>query len=179
MKQTINKVFFAWDFEKEEEWLNAMSKRGSQLVDVGFCKYFFEEGTAGEYNYRIELLENLPTHQGSKSYIRFLEESGVEHIGSYFRWVYLRRTANDSEFDLFSDIDSRIKHLKRILTLLLCLIPLEFSALGMNISTATMGSTINLICACLLILVFLVPFFGIAKLWKKIRELKKERILHE
>ena len=179
MRHTIHKMFFAWDFEKEEKWLNNMSASGMQLVSVGFCKYIFEDGTSAEYSYRLELLKHFPTHQESAAYIHFLEETGVEHIGSYMRWVYLRMKSKNGEFDLFSDIDSRIKHLKRILALLLCLLPLEISSLVLNINTAIMGSITNLLCACLLALVLVLLSIGILNLSKKIRKLKKERILRE
>lgn len=72
MRFTKYKVLFAWDFEKEEKWLNEMSAKGMQLVGVGIFKYIFEEGNPGEYFYRIELLEELPTHPESISYIRFM-----------------------------------------------------------------------------------------------------------
>ncbi|MFT5874160.1 MAG: hypothetical protein ACI8WT_003120 [Clostridium sp.] len=179
MSHTMHKMFFAWDYEKEEKWLNKMSARDMQLIGVGFCKYIFEDGTSDKYSYRLELLKQFPAHQKSTAYIHFLEETGVEHIGSYMRWVYLRMKSKDGEFDLFSDIDSRIKHLKQILTLLLCLLPLEISSLGLNISTAIMGSTVNLLCACLLALILVLLSNGILNLFKKIRILKKERILRE
>lgn len=179
MRHTVHKLFWAWDFKKEEKWLNNMSARGMQLVGVGICKYTFEEGTSGEHSYRIELLEQLPTHPESASYIRFLEETGIDYIGSYMRWVYLRRKSNEGEFDLFSDIDSRIKHLKRILTLLLCLVPLEIISLGLNISAAIMGSTVNLVFAGLFALILVLLSIGTFKLSKKIRKLKKESIIRE
>ncbi|MBZ9625623.1 DUF2812 domain-containing protein [Clostridium sp. FP2] len=179
MQHTMHKMFFAWDFEKEEKWLNNMSDKGMQLIGVGFCKYIFEEGTSGEYSYRIELLKHFPTHHESASYIRFLEETGVQHIGSYSRWVYLRKKSNEGKFDLFSDIDSLINHLKRILTLLLCLLPLEISSLVLNTSSAIMGSPVNLVCAFLLTLILVLLSIGIFKLCKKIRKFKKERIMRE
>lgn len=179
MRHTTHKIFWAWDFEKEEKWLNNMSANGMQLVGVGFCKYIFEDGAYGEYNYRIELLDQWPNHHESVSYIHFLEEMGIEHIGNYMRWVYFRKKSGKEEFFLFSGIDSRIKHYRKILTLLLCLLPLEFSALAMNISTASMGSTVNLWCVMLLAPITILFSVGILKLNGKIRELKKERILHE
>lgn len=117
MKHTVHKVFSIGAFEKEEQWLNQMAAKGMILTDVGFCKYVFEEGTPGEYIYRLELLNNLPSHVESIAYISFLEDMGIEHVGSYLRWVYFRRKASEGNFDLFSDIDSRIVHYKRITTL--------------------------------------------------------------
>ena len=42
MRKTIRKWFWAWDFEKEEKWLNEMAAKGLALVGVGFCKYEFD-----------------------------------------------------------------------------------------------------------------------------------------
>jgi hypothetical protein len=93
MARTIRKVFFAWSFDKEEKWLNEMSAKGLQLCDVGYCRYTFEEGTPGEYVYRLEMLDNMPGHAESKHYIDFIEDTGAEQIGTLGRWVYFRKKA--------------------------------------------------------------------------------------
>ena len=46
-----------------------------------------------------------------------MEDTGAEFVGSYMRWVYFRRKKLEGEFDLFSDIDSRISHIDRIMKL--------------------------------------------------------------
>ncbi len=50
MRKTIHKLFFIWDFDKEEKWLNQMAAKGLALVSVGFCKYEFEDCIPGEYH---------------------------------------------------------------------------------------------------------------------------------
>ena len=117
MPKIIHKLFFVWDFDKEEAWLNEMSAKGLHLQSVRFCKYTFNEGIPGEYVYRLEMLDNLPSHAESAQYISFVEDTGAEHIASLFRWVYFRKKTNGSGFDIYSDLASRISHLKRILTL--------------------------------------------------------------
>lgn len=101
----VHKAF--WDFEKEEQWLNTMSARGLALSDYSWCRYVFADTPENRYIYRIELLENLPTHPESMAYLRFLEENGVECVASYMRWVYLRKNASEGPFDIYTDIDSR------------------------------------------------------------------------
>ena len=118
MKKVVHKWFWAWSFEKEEKWLNEMAAKGLVLSSVDFCKYVFEDSLPDQYNVRLELLENAPTHPESEKYIRFLEETGAEHVGSVNRWIYLRRPAEMGPFDLFSDNASRVRHLGRILSLL-------------------------------------------------------------
>ena len=179
MRHTRYNVFFAWDYENEEKWLNEMSAAGMQLVGVGCCKYIFEDGEPGEYNYRIEMLKDMPSNPKSIAYIRFLEESGAEHVGSFFRWVYMRRKASMGAFELFSDIDSRTGHLKRVLTLFLCLLPLEIGALCSNVANMINGYRFNLFMAVLLGCIVGLFIMGITKLALKIHRLKKERILRE
>lgn len=115
MKYVVHKFFTIGQYEKEEKWLNEMSAKGMHLTDVGFCRYSFEKGSPGEYIYRLELLNHLPQHPESISYINFLEETGIEHIGSMMRWVYFRKKASDSLFELYSDTESKINHYKRII----------------------------------------------------------------
>lgn len=112
MKYVVRKIY--WDYEKEEKWLNEMSAKGLALVDYSWCRYVFVETPKNEYTYRIELLENLSTHAESIAYIKFLEENGVECVSAYMRWIYLRKKTCEGPFDVYSDIDSKIKHFKRV-----------------------------------------------------------------
>lgn len=133
MKKTIRKWFWAWDFEKEEKWLDKMAAEGWALCGVGFCRYTFEPCSPGEYAFRLELLENHLNDEKSKDYIGFVEETGAEMVGSYLRWVYFRKKTAEGPFELFSDAHSKIAHLGRIkwLTGFLALLnlPIGFSNL--------------------------------------------------
>ena len=71
-KKTVFKVFFVWDFEKEEQWLNTMAQSGWVLDKIGFCTYRFVPCAPGEYTIRMEM------HQKDENYLRFLEEAQVE-----------------------------------------------------------------------------------------------------
>ena len=59
MRKIIHKVFFAWDFDKEEKWLNELAAKGLSLIGVGLFRYEFEETLPGEYSYKLELLEKI------------------------------------------------------------------------------------------------------------------------
>jgi len=113
---------FFLDYEKEESWLNEMSVKGLALEGFFLGRYTFNDCHPDEYVYRIELLENLPGNLVSRQYLDFMAENGVEHIASWGRWVYFRRKAEDGAFDIYSDIDSRLKHYRRISNLLLAII---------------------------------------------------------
>lgn len=115
---TKHKLFWVWQFEKEEQWLNRMSAQGLQLADVGFCRYAFEQGLPAEYDIRLEMLDMRGTTFAARQYIEFIESTGAECVGQMARWVYFRKKSGQGGFDLFSDIDSRIGHLNRILALI-------------------------------------------------------------
>ena len=106
-KKTVFKLFFVWDFEKEERWLNEMAQEGWVLDNTGFSFYTFVRCEPGEYIIRLEM-------NPSSDYRAFIKELGAEYIGSYVNWVYFRRKAELGSFELLSDIDSRLTHLKRI-----------------------------------------------------------------
>lgn len=116
MRYKVRKAYI--NFEKEEKWLNEMADKGMNMVDYTFLRYFFEEGTPGEFTYRIELLNNMPEHPESRAYLKFMEETGAECVTTYMRWVYFRKKKMNGVFDLYSDYDSRIQHYKRVLLLL-------------------------------------------------------------
>jgi len=119
----MRKALWRWfiDYEKEETWLNEMSAKGLALIDYFLCRYSFVASAPGEYIYRIELLEHLPSHPESQQYLNFMAENGTEHVASWHRWVYFRRKTEVGAFDIYSDIDSRMAHYKRVGTLFLCI----------------------------------------------------------
>lgn len=180
MKRTIRKVFWAWEFEKEEKWLNEMSEKGLQLCDVGFFRYVFEEGLPSEYIYRLELLDNIPKHPESIQYIQFLEDTGIEQIGSQIRWVYLRKKADGNGFNLFSDINSRIKHLDRQLFLngILSAVML-INGVTQLLIWFSQEMLFNFTVSIILFAVGILIGYGFLRIFFKKRKLKQEKILHE
>ena len=179
MRTTIKKWFWVWDFDKEEQWLNDMAAKGLALIGTGFCRYDFEDCAPGEYQVRLELLENHLNHAESQKYIQFIESTGAEQVGNYFRWVYFRKKTADGPFDLFSDRASRIAHLKRILALML---PIGILNLFIGLQNVGLffwqhfdGNLIGLVNLALGILCCL----GALPVYKKVKALKKEQQIFE
>lgn len=165
-RKTVYKWFWAWEFEKEERWLNAMAQSGWVLDGVGFCTYHFMPCEPGEYTVRLEM------HGADEAYLRFMQETGAESIGRVLQWVFFRKKTDQGPFDLFSDLDSRIQHLARIERLL--------SALGIvNLGIGLVNSWspahigwINLLCATLMM-------YGLGRIHGKKESLEEQRLLRE
>jgi len=163
--QTIHKVFFVWDFEKEERWLNEMAQNGWALEKAAFCSYTFGRCEPGEYIFRIEMNQN-------SDYRDFVEELGAEYVGGRLNWFYFRRKAELGAFDLFSDIDSRITHLNRI-GRMLWLICIANVMIGLSATSGGKSHAfINLLCAAFL-------SYGLGRIHGKKESLESERLLHE
>ena len=180
MKKTIRKIFWMWEFDKEEKWLNEMSAKGLQLSSVGFCKYTFNLGSPNEYTYRLEMLKHWPSHPETATYINFLEDTGAEHIYTLSCWAYFRKKSEEIGFELFSDIDSRIRHLNKTLIIIGIFLGLNFfNGIIAIHQWSPSDPTIGLVGGILCLLVSLLFGYGFLRLFLKRNKLKKEKILHE
>lgn len=176
MKKNVYKLFWAWQFEQEEQWLKQCSSKGMQLCDVGFLRYTFELDNPEVYNYKLELLNYWPTQAESEAYIRFVEETGAEMVGSIMRWVYFRKAKRLGSFDLFSDNESKIKHLNRVLALFIPLFVLELTA---GFTNVMMPRAMNRMVGMLALSVGALIGYGIYKILSKRSQLKKEHVVFE
>lgn len=164
-KKTVFKLFFVWDFEKEERWLNEMVQEGWVLDNTGFSFYTFVRCEPGEYIIRLEM-------NPSSDYRAFVKELGAEYIGGCVNWVYFRRKAELGSFELLSDIDSRLTHLSRInrMLSLLCLANLILGITN-SLNQARYG-WLNLLCAAML-------SYALGRIHGMKAALEKERSLHD
>jgi len=104
-----------YDFIENEEWLNEMSQDGYAMSDYRmgiFADTFsFEKCEPGEYIFRILVLDKSKNHPDSIRYLRFLRDSGVEHVGSnWYNAVFLRKKTADGPFEIFTDRNSQLKY---------------------------------------------------------------------
>lgn len=165
--KTVHKWSWVWDFEKEEAWLSEMAESGWVLSGVGFCTYHFAKSEPGEYTIRLEM------HAADAAYLNFMSETGAEYVGRVFQWIYFRRKSSYGSFDLFSDIDSRIRHLDNIGKMLLA-IGMANLILGLVNSFNPVSNVgwLNLLCCTVLM-------YGLGRIHGKKEALEKERMLHE
>lgn len=183
MKKTILKIFFTWDFDKEEKWINKMEDQGLHLIKVGFCRYVFESGEPGLYDYRIEFAQVPVNSFWGKEYTALQKQAGVDLVGNFQRQIYWRKERFPEGFELFSDLDSRIAHLKRRFKTLVP-VAVMLSIIGlMNIVEYVIGraevDTMNAIGWALVLVVGCLNAASAWLVYRKIRSLKKERMLLE
>lgn len=166
-RMTVRKWVWVWDFDKEERWLNTMAQQGWVLDRVGYCRYEFVRCEPGEYIVRLEMRAH------DEGYLSFMADTGAEYVGRMAKWIYFRRKAEYGPFDIFSDLDSRLAHLKKISRMLRLL---GFANLLMGIANSLdpvvgMG-WVYLVCATLLM-------YGLGRIEGKEESLEQDRLLME
>ena len=169
MRHTVKKWFWAWDFQKEEQWLQQMAAKGLALVSVGFARFEFEDTQGGEYDVCLQLLEQNIKHPESVKYIEFLEQTGAEHVGTYGRWIFVRKKRAEGGLQLFSDYQSRVKQLSRIIGMI---VPVSVANILIGISNIsllfTLSGDANAV-GLINLLLGLLGCFG----WYKLSKMKK------
>lgn len=165
-RKVLWRWFWAWDFEKEERWLNEMAMQGWLLVQVGFCRYTFEKGEPGSYIYRLQMRQPEP------EYLAFLEDLDAEYVDRFLSWLYIRRRSELGPFEIFSDNKSRLEHLEWIGRIELALGVMNLVIGIVNSLNAQPVGAVNMLVGTLLM-------YGLGRIHGKIEEIKRDQELQE
>jgi hypothetical protein len=158
MKTVIRKLFV--DYEKEEAWLNEKAASGLALVKYSWWKYTFEECEKGEYLYRLEDLEHSAKNAKGKAYLQSVADAGIELIQNSQGWAYFRKKAADGPFDLFSDLESKITHYRRIQGVYVVMTFVELAVLIPQIGPQPVDSPLGIRIGLIILLVALAGWMG-------------------
>ena len=188
MRTTFHKLFWIWQLPKEEAWINEMAEHGYGLVAAGRVTFEFEDIEEGQYKYKEMMLKGSFDSKKIRDFLRFMEEMGVKNVAhvSYpgHTIVYLRYDSSLEDFDIYSDLDSKIEYEKTMVGYLLFAAIVNLAAWIMNMAIFITNcinrtpSYVSLACALNLILAVVI-FINIAKRNSKISSLKAEREIHE
>ena len=166
-RKIVKKWVWVWDFDKEERWLNTMAQQGWVLDKLGFCRYEFVPCEPGEYTVRLEMREH------DEAYLGFMADTGAEYVGRMMKWIYFRKKTELGQFDLFSDTESRIKHLDNMCRMLR-VVGIANLLIGV-VNTMTIAhpvSMVNLLAATVLM-------YGLGRIEGKKEAIQRDRLLME
>ena len=192
---------YAIDPERIEEQANRMAKEGWILEKFGSLFSTYRRGKAGEYEYRVQVKE---AGIDRLTYIAELTEFGIEEVGGVGDLLVLRKKADGTPFDLYSDLDSLIAQQKKAVRYLRGGLIASFfwgSMMLMNVLTTLMNANVigwyagkaainfstakvlMLVAASLLLLVCIVGIvdcpIGLRRAKQKIAALEAERVVQE
>lgn len=98
-KKHYVRYFTIADYEKEQKWINDMSRGGWNFRSTNGLIYTFEKGEPGEWNYKIDLPGERMTEGEIEAYYRFMEECGIEVVHTFKMWRYLRKKSISGNFN--------------------------------------------------------------------------------
>ena len=117
---------FTFDKDEEEVWINDYARQGWAMVGFFAGLVTFVPCEPGEYIYQIDLLPGSGLRADDyEGYREFMEETGVEVVERWARWVYLRKRAVDGPFEIYSDAASLAAMYRRIRAMFLWVLALE------------------------------------------------------
>ena len=192
MRRVIHKLFWIWQLEKEQAWVNEMASHGYSLEHAGRLTFEFEETEPDKYIYKELFLKGWGESAENIKYFKFLEEMGIKVV-CYINypgtcWVYTRALKEDypNGIELYSDIDSKINYQKVMAGYMIFVIAATLLASVLNLSIVinylaqyNMFMWLNFACAMLTFALFIGGTIAEIKALVNIGKLKKERKLHE
>lgn len=101
-----------YDKDAEQKWLNEMCEQGWAFEKFFAGVYTFRSCEKGAYHYQIDILDNW--RGDTSDFKEFMEENDVEVLSQWYRWVFLRKKASGKPFEMYTDIEGKIKHYTRI-----------------------------------------------------------------
>ena len=188
MRRVIHKIFWIWELEKEEAWINEMASHGYSLEHAGRLTFEFDETEPGKYIYKEIFLKGWGESVENIKYFRFLEEMGIKVV-CYINypgtcWVYTRALREDypDGIELFSDIDSKINGMKAMSGYMIFVMAMTLFAALLNLWCAIgrdYFSPINFICSISMFVLFTLATIATVRIFVNMGKLKKERTIHE
>ena len=115
--------FWAWQDEKEENWLGEMARQGWHLKQPdAFGNHTFSQGEPSEMAYRLDFFTDAKNKAG---YLQIFQDAGWEYVGEAGTWQYFRKPVLDGEVpEIYTDNESKIRKYRRVLAVLIVFLPI-------------------------------------------------------
>jgi len=104
-------LFWSYDIEKTEKWLNRMAEKGYQLSAISLLtrKFTFEKSEAKQRIYRIIFAKDFETN-----FSVAMQEAGWEHVCSQRNWHIISHEETEKDIQVFPDREGIINHNRTI-----------------------------------------------------------------
>ncbi|MBM7567596.1 DUF2812 domain-containing protein [Paenibacillus sacheonensis] len=175
--ETKYRLWFSWQYEQEEKWINELSRQGLQWKRGGIIRNEFERDASVRYTYRLDYQLGL-NKEKREEYLELYRDAGWEFRGNCTpAWFYFRRAWRPEEDpQLYTDRESLVTHYKRLRSMMavMLLINLFIMCLnGINLLPRANGHLWGIVIPVLAIyaLLFLLLGTGVVKMNRKIKRI--------
>lgn len=116
MKTKKNVVNWFIDFDKEEKWLNEMSRQGWCLWHTNGYVYRFKKSEPGEYLFQIDFDEDY-INKSNEDYVNFRSSCGDIFVHEWDSKIYWKRKASDGPFENGDNVAAKLRLAHKAFTL--------------------------------------------------------------
>lgn len=114
----VFKIFWAWQDEEEEKWLEEQSRAGWHIKEAIPFSYTFDRGDPIPYTYRLDY--KSVQDKDHDEYLSIFRESGWDLVAVMNNWHYYRiKPENDRIPEIYNDNRSKSVKYQRLLGALL------------------------------------------------------------
>ncbi len=171
------KFKLTFDKDAEQDWVNSLCQEGWAMTGFIAGFFTFTPCQPGEYIYQTDLLPGTGLHaENFASYTEFMEEAGVEVVQRWFRWVFLRKRAEDGPFEVYTDVDSQLQMYRRMRQMFLWVLALEcLCSMGIWPGAIMYDSVFNRCVAAIFVMIVIALVRVIWRCTKIIQELERQK----
>lgn len=108
MKTEKTVVNWFVDFDKEEEWLNEMSRNGWCLWHANVYIYRFKKCEPGEYIFQIDFDEDY-INDSNEDYVNFRSSCGDIFVHECDSKIYWKRKAAEGPFENGENVSAKLR----------------------------------------------------------------------
>jgi hypothetical protein len=180
MNEIVQKTkwFWAWQDDREEEWLGEMSRQGLHLRQPGiFGQYTFQPGAPREFTFRLDFVTNAKKND---DYYQLFQDAGWEHVGVLGGWQYWRKeVVNGKVPEIFTDNASKIQKYQRLIGVLVILMPIYVVFLSNYNNFSRMQSkgffsSLYEVLFFIFFMIVMIFVFAMVKIMQRISSLKRK-----
>jgi len=176
--KTFFKVFWAWEDEKEEQWLEEQALQGYHLLSVAPFFYEFEKGPSQQVKYRLDY--KVTVDKDYQEYQSLFQDSNWELVTRMSNWHYYRVDLENKEVpELYSSNRTKAQKYRRLLAGLFPSIVILFVVINPTLYRSSSESsgvfgTIYQIAHIFFILILFFLIYGVIRILTIIRKLESE-----
>lgn len=169
------KWFWAWNDEKEEQWLTEMAQQGWHLQSPGVLGvYTFERAAPRNVVYRLDF---KTAGKDMAEYLQLFTDGGWDYLGAMGGWQYFRKESVEGEApEIYTDNASKIHKYQRVFFFLVILLPIFMSSFY---NLGAIGDLEGFLAGFIGVLsvvgglLILVYVYALVRIFRRILELKK------
>jgi hypothetical protein len=165
--RTVWKLFFVWQVEEEERWLEQMARQGWRLLH-GAVRYTFFQAPPAEVRYALDFRHTSPAELNE--FQALCRDAGWECVYRFGSWFYYRTSLMTAP-DIYTDTNSLMERDRRVLAMLFILIGLVTLVTLINSGPSRQMLLFEIVRGSSF-LAILIGFYAIFRVWRHLQSLK-------